>query len=198
MGQATEERMTSEIAGTRESLSRDVDALYDKVSPARVMERRKTAMRSRMSSFKDSVMGSAHSAGQSASGSMQGAADSAQGAADAVTGTAQQAMGTVKSQAQGSPLAAGLVAFGAGMVISALIPASEREAQAAQRITEAAKDSPLMDEAKSMGQEVGQNLKESATQAAQEVKGTAQDSAQNVKDEGQSAAQSVKQEAPGT
>ena len=84
------------------------------------------------------------------------------------------------------------------MVISALIPASEKEAQAAQRLTEAVKDSPIADEAKAVGQEIGDNLKESATQAAQEVKASAQDSAATLKDEGQSAAQTVKEEAPGS
>ena len=198
MGQGTEERMTTQIADTRENLSRDVDALYDKVSPSRVMERRKTAMRGRVSSLKDSVMGTASSAKGSAGSAVGSAGDSATQAKDAVAGTAQQAVGAVKGQAQGSPLAAGLMAFGAGMVISALVPASQKETDAAQRLTEAAKDSPLLDQAKSVGQEVGQNLKESATQAAQEVKSTAQDSAQTVKQEGQSAAETVKQEAPGT
>ena len=187
MGQATEERMSTEIAGTRENLSRDVDALYDKVSPGRAVERRKAAVRGRVSSLRDSVMGSAQSAG-----------GSAQGAAGSVQDKAQSAVGAVQSQTQGSPLAAGLVAFGAGMVISALIPASRAEAQAAQRLTETVKDSPVMDEAKSVGQEIGENLKQSATEAAQEVKGTAQEAAANVKDEGQAAAQSVKEEAPGT
>lgn len=191
MGQAAEERMTAEIAGTRESLSRDVDALADKVSPGRVVQRRKEAVRGRLSTFKDSVMGSAQSAG----GSAQGAAQSAAGS---VGDTAHSAVDLVERRTEGSPLAAGLVAFGAGMVISSLIPASKAEAQAAQRITEAAKESPLMDEAKSVGQQVGQELKQSATEAAQEVKGTAQQAAQQVTDEGRSAAQTVQQEAPGT
>jgi hypothetical protein len=190
--------MTTEIAGTRENLSRDVDALYDKVSPGRVVGRKKAAVRGRLSTFKDTVMGSAQSVGGSAQGAAGSVSGTASSAAGAVQDKAQSAVGTVQSQTQGSPLAAGLVAFGAGMVISALIPASKAEAQAAQQLTEAVKDSPLMDEAKSVGQEIGQHLKESATEAAQEVKGTAQEAATNVKDEGQAAAQSVKEEAPGT
>ncbi|HWI43281.1 MAG TPA: DUF3618 domain-containing protein [Nocardioides sp.] len=183
--------MTTEIADTRENLSRDVDALYDKVSPQRIVDRRKEAVRGRLSSMKDSVMGTASGAGDSAH-------SAAHGAVDSVTGTAGSAVGAVRHQAEGSPLAAGLVAFGAGVVLSALVPASKAETQAAQRITEAAKDSSLMDEAKAVGQQVGQDLKESATQAVQEVKDTAQESAENVKAEGQSAAASVKDEAPGT
>jgi gas vesicle protein len=194
--------MTEEIAGTRENLSRDVDALYDKVSPGRVVERKKAAVRGRLSTVKDSVMGSAQSVGGSAQGAAGSVTGSVSGAASSAVGTVQDtahsAVGTVQSQTQGSPIAAGLMAFGAGMVISALIPASKAEAQAAQQLTEAVKDSPIMDQAKSVGQEMGQHLKETAQEAAQEVKGTAQEAAQNVKDEGQSAAQNVKQEAPGT
>src|SRR3546814_18439061 len=60
---------------------------------------------------------------------------------------------------EGSPLAAGLVAFGAGMVISALIPASEKEAQLASRAVATAKEQaqPLVEEAKSVGQDIGAN-----------------------------------------
>ncbi len=198
MGQATEERMTAEIADTRENLSRDVDALYDKVSPGRMVERRKEAVRGRFSSLRDSIMGSAGSAGGSAQGMATSARDTATSATSAVADTAHSAVGTVERQTQGSPLAAGLVAFGAGMIVSALIPASEKEAAASQRLTEAVKDSPIVDEAKAAGQAIGENLGQSATQAAQEVTSSAQDSAATIKDEGQSAAQTVKQEAPGT
>ena len=83
-------------------------------------------------------------------------------------------------------LAAGLIAFGAGLVIAALIPATEAEQRASQRVVDAAQ--PLVDEAKSVGQDVGSNLKESAADAAQQVKDTAQDSVQRVQDEGKSSA----------
>ena len=191
MGQATHEVTKDDIAGTREHLGRDVDALYDKVSPGRIVERRTAAFRDRLSSAKSSVMGSTHDAAGTAQ-------DAAHGAAGAVSGAASDAVGTVKSQTQGAPLGAGLVAFGAGMVISALVPATPVERKAARGVTEAVKDSPVLDEAKAAAQEVGSNLKETATEAVQEVKSSAQDSAQTVKDEGQSAAQTVKEEAPGT
>jgi len=198
MGQAAEEQLTTGIAGTRENLSRDVDALYDKVSPGRMVGRRKEMVRGRITSMKESVMGSTSTAGSTAQGAAGSVKDTASNATSAVAGTAQSAVGTVERQTQGAPLAAGMVAFGAGMVLSALIPASDKEAQAAQRLTEAVKDSPLADEAKAMGHEMGDNLKESATQAAQEVRSSAADSAAAIKDEGQTSAQAVKEEAPGT
>ncbi|QSR25423.1 hypothetical protein CFH99_07265 [Nocardioides aromaticivorans] len=187
MGQATEERMTAQIDSTRNELSRDVDALYDRVSPHRIVERRKSALRGRMSSMKESVMGTAHDA-----------TGSAQGAAESVQHTARAGVQAVERRTEGSPIGAGLIAFGAGMVISALIPATPKEAELAGRLTEAAKDSPLVDEAKAAGQEMASHLKDSATEAVQEVKASAQESAEHLKDEGRTAAEEVRREAPGT
>jgi gas vesicle protein len=197
MGQNSEELTTTpaDIAATRENLSRDIDELTDKVNPARVVDRRKEAARSRFGSVKERVMGAVPSPSLSSSGgSGGGIGSSVSSAKDSVSGSASGALGTVESKAQGNPLAAGLIAFGAGMLISALIPASEKEAQAAQRAVEAAKEhgQPLVDEAKSVGQQMGQDLKESATDSAQQVKATAQDSAQTVKEQGQDSARTVK------
>jgi len=187
MGQSTEE-LSTQIAGTRESLATDLDALQDRVSPSAIVERRKEAARSKVRSVKDKVMGSGHSAVHSAGSAGTGAVEGVKGS----VGDAKDAAG---GAIEGSPLAAGLVAFGAGLVIAALIPATDAEQRASQRVVEAAQ--PLVDEAKSMGQEVGSNLKESATDAAQQVKETAQGSAQRVQEEGKSSAQTVKSEAPG-
>ena len=46
MGQSTEE-LTTQIAGTRESLATDLDALQNRVSPSAIVERRKEAARGR-------------------------------------------------------------------------------------------------------------------------------------------------------
>jgi hypothetical protein len=164
MGQASEERLSSDIAGTRQELGRDLDALGDRVSPSQMMHRRKEATRSRMRSMRDKVMGSAHDTRQGMSSAGSRVGDSATSAADSVSSTAQGAVQTVERQTEGSPLAAGLIAFGVGWLVSSLLPASEKEAQAARRMVEQAKEhgQPVMEEAKSVGQDVGQNLKESA------------------------------------
>jgi hypothetical protein len=166
MGTSTEE-LNDDIARTRAELSQDVDALQDKVSPTAILERRKSAVRDRLASAKDKVMGGGQEAAHGVSGATSGAGSAIEG------------------RVEGSPLAAGLVAFGAGMVIAGLIPATKAEAQGALRLKDAAQEhgQPVMDEAKSAAQEVGEQLKDKATQAAQEVKASAQDSADRVKDE---------------
>jgi gas vesicle protein len=170
------EVIEKDIASTRDDLSRDFDALADKVSPSRVMGRQVDSVKGRLSGVKDKVMGSAQDAG--------GSIGSAPG----------NAAGSISNAAQGNPLAAGLVAFGLGWLASSLVPASEKEAQLAGQAVDAAKEhgQPLIDEAKSMGQDMGAELKDKATEAAADLKGSAQESAQHVKEEGQSSAESVK------
>jgi gas vesicle protein len=206
MGQNTEGLSTTpaDIEATRSDLSRDIDELADKVSPARVVDRRKQAAKGRLDSVRTKVMGAMPSggSGHSSSGAgLSGAASNATGsvsnAAGSVSDAASGAVGTIGSKAQGNPLAAGVVAFGAGMLLSALLPASQKEAELAQRTVEAAKEhgQPLVDHAKSVGSDMASDLKDSASDSAEQVKASAQDSAQTVKQEGQSSAQTVKEDA---
>ena len=197
MGQDTEGLTTTpaDIDATRTNLSRDIDELTDKVSPGRVVERRKQAAKGRIGSVRDKVMGAVPMSGSGGSGG--GVGGKVSDAAGTDSDSAGGAVDAIGSKAQGNPLAAGLVAFGAGMLISALIPASEKEAEVAQRAVDAAKEhgQPVVDEAKSVGRQVGQELKESAAESAQQVKETAQDSVENVKQQGQSSARTVKDQA---
>lgn len=186
MGQSTEE-LNMEIAQTRQSMTANVDALQDRVSPAAIVERRKEAARGRARGLRDKVMGSAHGVGTSTSGAVGSTKDS-------VTGTAQSAVSGTQQRVEGSPLAAGLIAFGAGMLVSALVPASEKEAVAAGQVVDAAKEhgQPVVDQAKTMAQEVVDNVKGTASDAVAEVKDTATDSADKVRSEGQSGVDEVR------
>jgi ElaB/YqjD/DUF883 family membrane-anchored ribosome-binding protein len=180
MGQTTEE-LNTEIADTRENLAADLDALQDRVSPQAIMDRRKAAARSRLSGLRSRVMGS----------SDPGPSDGP-GATEKVKGAAGDAAGTAQSKVEGSPLTAGAIAFGIGMVIAAALPATETEAQASGRLVDAAHDQGAVDAAKAAGQDLASGLKESAGQAAQQVAETAKDSATTVKDEGQASAERVR------
>ncbi|MGY1724279.1 DUF3618 domain-containing protein [Blastococcus sp. SYSU DS0533] len=197
-----------QIEDTRRELSYDVDALNEKVNPSRVMDRRVTAAKGRMTSLKEKVMGSAHdttSAAQhrasDAAGSVQGAASSAAGsvqdAASSAVGAVQQAPDTIVRQAQGNPLAAGLIAFGAGWLVSSLLPASQKEQELAHQAETALRENKdtLLQPAKQAAQEMGEQLKPAAQHAVEEVKATAQDATETVKQEGQSAAQDVQGQA---
>jgi hypothetical protein len=197
-----------QIEDTRRELSYDVDALNEKVNPARVVDRRVTAAKGRLTSVKEKVMGSAHDTTSSAqgvasnaAGSVQNAASSAAGtvqdAASSAVGAVQQAPDQVIRQTQGNPLAAGLIAFGVGWLVSSLLPASEKEKQLAQQAESAVREhkDALLEPAKQAAQEIGEQLKPAAQDAVESVKSTAQDAAATVKDEGQSAVQDVQGQA---
>ena len=203
------DQLAQNIEQTRANISRDVDALTDKVSPSRIVERRVEATKSKTRSgfhrLRDSVMGSAQSATSSVSSSVSSRAGSVSSgvssATSSVADTASSTADAAKRQTQGNPLAAGLLAFGVGWLVSSVIPASEKETQAAQKLEETAREhgQPVAEKAAEIGKDVGQTMKEKATESAQQVKASAQESAQTVAEEGRSSAQSVKDQAsPGS
>jgi hypothetical protein len=197
-----------QIEETRRELSYDVDALNEKVNPARVMDRRVSAAKGRITNLKEKVMGSAHDTtyqaqgmASNAAGSVQNAASSAVGtvqdAASSAAGAVQQAPDTIVRQTQGNPLAAGLIAFGVGWLVSSLMPASEKEKQLAMQAESAVKEhkDALLEPAKQAAQDIGEQLKPAAQEAVESVKATAQDAAATVKAEGQSAVEDVQGQA---
>jgi hypothetical protein len=185
MGQTTEE-LNAEIAGTRQSLAEDLDELQYKVSPSAVVQRRKEAMSDRMRSFGSRIMGTTQSVGESAG-------DAASGSSGRVRETASGLADTAQGRVEGSPLAAGLVAFGIGVVAAGLVPASEAESRASRKVVDTAKEqgAPVAEAVKS---EMASGLGDKVTEAAQEVKETAKQSASRVKDEASSSADTVRSE----
>ncbi|MBA2699291.1 MAG: DUF3618 domain-containing protein [Nocardioidaceae bacterium] len=192
MAQSPEE-VRRDIELTREDLGRDVDALNDKVSPSRIAQRRLDATKQRAGSLKERVMGSA-SSGRS---SMTGTAGSA---GSAVTDTISAGPDMARRRTEGNPLAAGLVAFAAGWLVSSILPASKAEEQAAQALQDKAGDlaEPVKQQLSEVATEMKDNLQGPAQQAAQSVKDSATGAAATVKEEGTSAAQSVKEDAQGS
>ncbi|HWI31031.1 MAG TPA: DUF3618 domain-containing protein [Microbacterium sp.] len=165
----------ADIEETRRELGGDVDALADKVTPSKIMDRQKGRVKDAIGSVKDRIMGVADDAGS-------GLHDAGAGIGDAKD--------RVVAKAQGNPLAVGLVAFGVGLVVASLIPASEKEKDVAANVQDGAQ--PLVEKAKDVAKEVGEHLKEPAQQAATAVKDTATDAAQTIKAETKDAAAEVK------
>jgi hypothetical protein len=198
------DQIRSEIDQTQRELSADVDALTEKLSPQRMVERRVRRSRTAITNVKDRIMGSTSDAYQTAGSAASGVGGSvgarASAARDTVAGTASSAVDTVRSapdtarrSTQGNPLAAGLIAFGAGWLLSALLPASEPEQQVASQVKDFAVEQgrPVAEQLGQTGQQAAQELKESAQQRAETVKETATDAASTVTGEAQSAASDV-------
>jgi gas vesicle protein len=180
----------ADIEATRARLGTNVDAVADKVTPSHIVQRQtdrvKENVKDAVFGVKEKVMGAAdHTAGN---------VHSATGTAGAHLGDAGAAIGDapaqVKARTQGNPLAAGLIAFGAGLLVSSLIPASQKEREAADALKTAAE--PLTTELTEAAKHVAEGLKEPAQAAMENVKATAADATEHVKAEGQGAVADVK------
>ncbi|SCX55339.1 Protein of unknown function [Klenkia marina] len=171
-----------QIEATRADLGYDVDALNEKVNPARVVDRRVTRTKQAVDDLRGKVFGSDSSSAGAVSAR---AHDAAQGIA--------QAPDAALSGTRGNPVAAGLIAFGVGWLVSSLLPTSEKEKQLAAQVEEAAQ--PLLENAKQVAQDAAQELQPAAQEALQSVQSTATDAVQAVKEQGQSAAGDVQDQA---
>ena len=177
MAQSPEE-LKREIEQTRQDMSRDVDAISDKVSPGRIVQRRVDRTKNAVGSVRERVMGSA----SSGTGTIS---DKASSVSDAVTGAPDAAM----SRTQGNPLAAGVLAFAAGWLVASLLPASEAEQQAVLAVEDKVKE-PVKEQLTGIAHEIKDDLQGPAQDAVQSVKESATDAAQAVKDQGAESAES--------
>jgi ElaB/YqjD/DUF883 family membrane-anchored ribosome-binding protein len=200
------DEIRADIERTRATLSNDVDDLAESVKPKSVAQRQVDKVKDAAGSLKDRVMGSddddysSSTVGDKASAAKDAVADRAYAARDTVSEKAsdaadavREAPTTLKRKTQGNPLAAGVIAFGLGMLVSSLIPSSEKERRAVSQLQDNLE--PVKQKATEVAQDVGENLRPAAQEAAQSVKSTAQEGVENVKQEGQSAAQDVKGQA---
>jgi hypothetical protein len=204
------DEIRADIERTRATLSDDVDDLAESVKPKSVARRQVDKVKDAVGSVKDRVMGSddddygtdygTATVGDRASAAKDAVADKAYAAKDTVSEKASEAAdavreapATLKRKAQGNPLAAGVIAFGLGMLVSSLIPSSEKERQAVSTLQDNLE--PVKQKATEVARDMGESLRPAAQDAAESVKSTAQEGVESVKQEGQAAAQDVKDQA---
>lgn len=191
------EELKRTIEQTRRNVGRDVDALTEKVSPSRVVGRRVDRARGGIHRLKEHVMGSAESVGGSVSDTAGSAVSTVQDAGSKVGEAVGSAPDMARARTRGTPLAAGLIAFAAGWVAAAALPASTRERELAQETKDKAMEAagPVKEQAAQVAQEVKENLQEPAQEAVENVKQSASQAATEVSDEGRVAAHQVADDA---
>ncbi|MCP2266998.1 DUF3618 domain-containing protein [Promicromonospora thailandica] len=190
------DEIRADIERTRAELSHDVDTLGDKVHPGHAVRRQTDKVRSGMGRVKDRVMGTAHDTMDSAHGTSHDLADRGREAASSVAHGVGAAPQKVREQTQGNPLAVGLVAFGAGLALASLLPASRTERRAVAAVEE--KAAPLVDDLKSTASEVAEGLKEPAREGAEAVRDAAKDAAQQVGEHGRETVSDLRPGSSGT
>jgi ElaB/YqjD/DUF883 family membrane-anchored ribosome-binding protein len=164
------DRIRAEIEATRGDLADNVSTLADRTNPKRIASRRWDSMKYRARSLRHRIMGATIDARDSVS-------DTASDVAD----TVREAPDMVARQTQGSPIAAGLIAFGVGMLTAAMVPVSEAERRAAGQLAE--KSGELLEPVRETARQFGEDVKESASTAVQEVAGTAKEAASRTADQ---------------
>ncbi len=180
------EEIQREIDMTRSTLSLDVDRLTDKLSPSRAVSRRADRLKGAAASARARVMGTPTGSSRSAGSGLASAKETVRSRASTVADTAARAPEAVGRQAQGNPLAAGLIAFGAGWLLGSLLPATEQEQMVARRVEEKAGE--LSEPIKHAAQETVSKLQEPAVEAAREIKATATEAAEETAEHARSAA----------
>ncbi|QGU05407.1 DUF3618 domain-containing protein [Corynebacterium comes] len=179
----------ADIERTRGNLGRDVDALAEKVDPNRVVERQTDRLKSRWVNMRESVFGSDDA----------DVRDGGPGRVSQLADDAGEAVGnapdTIRRKTRGNPLAAGAIALAAGWIVGSLLPASRPEQEAAAAVRDKAQ--PLVEEAKSVAQDMGESLQPQAEQAVADVQESARESAVRVREEGQHRIDQVREESTG-
>ncbi|MBW3580341.1 MAG: hypothetical protein KY447_05815 [Actinobacteria bacterium] len=206
------------------------ESVVDKVSPKRVLQRKTAEVRQRLDDMGAAITGSTQAmtgsikdakatlADKSSmtterTGDLMGrtkskirgqAQEVSERAEEMASGTGSQAKAApaaLRQRTESNPMAAGLVALGAGFLVAALLPPTDRERQAASRVqtrlepvkkqvTQVGKD--IAGELQQSAQGSVEQLKERATSAVGQVKQDAQSSTEVVKDEAQDATTQVK------
>lgn len=182
-GEMSTEELRQDIASQRDDIGRDLEAIGDRLSPGRMAGRTRERTRRRMSTWRDRLMGSVEQAKGSVSQMKDRMGES---------GSGSDTSGAVSERVEGSPLAAGMVAFGIGFIAGSLLPTSGRERELARSMEPQVKQ--VAQEAAGTAREAGESLapkmkeeaeavKEEATGAASEVAGTAKAEMSSARDE---------------
>jgi hypothetical protein len=191
------DQIERDVAQTRTSLSNDVARLNDRVSPSKFVGRRTDKIKDSAASIKNRLMGSSDSAGEAAADKMNSALSKVSDASDGMAAKVGDAAGgapqALRQQTQGNPIAAGLIAFGVGWLLSSLVPATQVEQAAAKQVEDNA--GGLIDPLKESAQEVAGNLQQPLQDSAEQLKQTATNAADKTTEHAKSAAADVKDNA---
>jgi gas vesicle protein len=189
VGQDTEE-LKREIEYTRNDMSGTLEAIGDRVSPGRIVQRKKNRVSQTVGSMRDRVMGTAQDAKEQLSQTSGNATEAVKHAPEMVA-----------QRASGAPMVAGGIAFGLGFLVAVAFPPSQAEENASAKVRDAIEPikedivesaQQVMDHVKEPAKEHMESLKETSTEAARSVASTAKDASSSVKDEAMSSVETIK------
>lgn len=197
MGQSTQE-LRQEIEDARTNMSRDLDAIGDRVSPRRIAERRVERTRGWFSSAREHVFGLADHAKTRGSDGMHDVADSLSERAHAVTGSVGEAPHVATRRAQGNPMAAGAVAFGVGFLASLLARPTQAEQDVVSRVADKAQPlvEPIKEQLGEAAHHVADTVKEQGSTFVEDVRADAGERVAGLKDTARDLAAETREQSP--
>jgi gas vesicle protein len=202
MAERTDE-LRQDIDRKRDEIGYTVDQIQNRVSPRRVTARGTHRLRRWWIDARDQLMGNdqtqypwesasqrigdtsqriGEKVGEITDRTAEKLSDMREGIADAPQ--------MVRQQTQGNPLAAGLITFGGGLLVGTLLPRTDVERQAAQRVQPAV--SEVAQEAADVGKEIADEVRSNASEAMEEVKDTATNAVEGVKGDAKGALDRVR------
>jgi uncharacterized protein YjbJ (UPF0337 family) len=164
----TTEGLKRDIETHRAAMTDTLEAIGDRVSPGRVIERRRNRMVLWARGAKDRLMGTAEDLTDRVSDKAHELGDAPHSATD-----------SLRSGTRGTPLVAGGIAFGIGVLLGSVLPASDTERRLGQQARQAIE--PVQGELREMGHEMADHLREPVQDAVETVKESAQEKAQDLK-----------------
>jgi gas vesicle protein len=164
------------------------DALASRQQQQQRTESKEESMTDRMSQ-------AASEAGDRVSQTASEAKDRVSYAASEVRDTVAQAPQQLRRQTRGNPMAAGLIAFGGGLLLGSILPETRTEQDIAHRIEPAM--SNAMAEAREAGSEVMEDVKQDAEHAMQQVKEKGSEAVQHLKEDAKETAERTRDRTQG-
>jgi gas vesicle protein len=149
-----------------------------------MVERRKNRFSRGVRDVRDRIMGTASATGQGVSQNLREMKEHSGERLHDMEEQVEHLPEAIRQRSAGSPLVAGGVAFGLGVLIAAAFPPTERERQMAEAVGDRVE--PLKQEAAAAAREVAEHLSDSAQEAMSEVKQAASEGAEHVREQVQS------------
>jgi ElaB/YqjD/DUF883 family membrane-anchored ribosome-binding protein len=194
------QELRQDIDRTRREMDRTLDQIQERVTPSRIVQRRADRLRGTVTGVRERVMGTAGDVRDASQEQVQrgeGRLQDVQGQVGEISQQAREAVQhapqAARERTRGNPLAAGLIAFGAGLLAGSLLPESRREQELAEQAREHLE--PVRQELTAAGKEVAEELKHEAQAKAEETKETVSQAADAVRADAQGAADDLQQEA---
>jgi uncharacterized protein YjbJ (UPF0337 family) len=199
MAQRTEE-LKREMEHQRQEIGETVDQIQNRVNPKRVTARGKYRVRRWFVDMRDNIMGNQET-GYPWEAPLESVTEFGgevvDKASDVIAGAREsmaQAPAKLRRQTQGNPLAAGLIAFGGGMLLASALPKSRIEERAVGHVEQTI--SNVAAGAAEVGRDVLDEVKDGAGQALDDLEGSVKAAAEEIGGEAREAMERARETTP--